>query len=71
VANLLINEIKKESRKNEIDKINDLRISKIRDLTERCLNPNPFERPEAVMLYEEVELLNIELESSLAEQPFS
>ena len=34
VANLLINEIKKESRKNEIDKINDLRISKIRDLTE-------------------------------------
>lgn len=39
VANLLINEIKKESRKNEIDKINDLRISKIRDLTEVNIFP--------------------------------
>ena len=27
-----------------------------------CLNPNPFERPAAAVLYDEVEQLNIDME---------
>ena len=29
---------------------------------EMCLNPNPFERPAAAVLYDEVEQLNIDME---------
>jgi len=55
-SSILYNEVSRDCRRRDFQQLKDPKILKIYEITIQCLNPNPYERPSATELFEELEI---------------